>query len=86
MQQIYVGKDHEDGYERPREHSMRYYESLGRLLPARTTWSRRTTTSTAKVERNVADLRYDFLYENGVSFGSPRRSSPASAPSLTSSG
>lgn len=70
MQQIYVGTDHDDGYNRPREHAMRYYASLGRLLPSDDDIVSADYEFYRKVNQNVGDLRYDFLYQNGVSFGS----------------
>jgi natural product biosynthesis luciferase-like monooxygenase protein len=70
MQQVYVGADHDAGYERPREHAMRYYESLGRLLPKEGDIVSSDYEFYKKVERNVADLRYENLYRTGVSFGS----------------
>lgn len=70
MQQVYVGTDHDDGYQRPSEYSMAYYQSLGRLLPKDEDITPKDYGFYKKVERNVQDLRYDYLYNNGVSFGS----------------
>jgi natural product biosynthesis luciferase-like monooxygenase protein len=70
MQQVFVGRDHEQGYELPREHSMRYYRSLGRLLPKDEDMVSKDYEFYKKVNRNVNELQYDFLYNNGVSFGS----------------
>jgi hypothetical protein len=70
MQQIYVGSDHDDGYNRPRDHAMRYYASLGRLLPNDDDIVSADYEFYRKVNQNVGDLRYDYLYKNGVSFGS----------------
>ena len=66
MQQIYVGKDHDDGYNRPREHSIGFYESLGRLLPGDDDIVSADYDFYRKVNQNVADLRFKFLYKNGV--------------------
>jgi alkanesulfonate monooxygenase SsuD/methylene tetrahydromethanopterin reductase-like flavin-dependent oxidoreductase (luciferase family) len=70
MQQVYVGTDHDDGYDRPREHAMRYYASLGRLLPKDGEIVSADYEFYAKVQSNVDQLRYEYLYRNGVSFGS----------------
>jgi natural product biosynthesis luciferase-like monooxygenase protein len=71
MQQVYVGADHDAGYNVPREHSMRYYQSLGRLLPKEEDMVSKDYDFYKKVNSNIADLKYDFLYNNGVSFGDP---------------
>jgi natural product biosynthesis luciferase-like monooxygenase protein len=69
MQQIYVGSDERDGHDRPRDYAMTYYRSLGRLLPSDEEMVSSDYDFYKKVGRNVADLRYEYLYNNGVAFG-----------------
>lgn len=76
MQQCYVGEDSQRGYDEPREAAMHYYNLLGRLLPKEVPGKDGTPPSYefyGKIQRNVTSLEYDFLYENGVTFGDPGR-------------
>jgi alkanesulfonate monooxygenase SsuD/methylene tetrahydromethanopterin reductase-like flavin-dependent oxidoreductase (luciferase family) len=76
MQQIYVASDSQRGYDEPREAAMQYYNLLGRLLPKNVPGGDGTPASYefyGKIQRNVTNLEYDFLYEHGVTFGDPGR-------------
>jgi natural product biosynthesis luciferase-like monooxygenase protein len=78
MQQVYVGSDAARGFEEPREASMEYFSLLGRLLPGSVQAGSPDGAGASydfyrRISRNVADLRYDFLFEHGVSFGDASR-------------
>jgi alkanesulfonate monooxygenase SsuD/methylene tetrahydromethanopterin reductase-like flavin-dependent oxidoreductase (luciferase family) len=76
MQQCYVAEDEQRGYDEPQEAAMQYYNLLGRLLPKDVPGEDGTAPSYefyGKIQRNVTNLQYDFLYEHGVTFGDPGR-------------
>ena len=78
MQQVYVAHDAARGFEEPRQASMEYFKLLGRLLPGSvhsgsTDGAGPSYDFYRKISRNVTDLQYDFLFENGVSFGDASR-------------
>jgi alkanesulfonate monooxygenase SsuD/methylene tetrahydromethanopterin reductase-like flavin-dependent oxidoreductase (luciferase family) len=76
MQQCYVAAGEQAAYDEPREAAMQYYSLLGRLLPKEVPGRDGTPASYefyGKIQRNVANLQYDYLYEHGVTFGDPGR-------------
>jgi alkanesulfonate monooxygenase SsuD/methylene tetrahydromethanopterin reductase-like flavin-dependent oxidoreductase (luciferase family) len=73
MQQCYVAADEQSGYDEPREAAMQYYRLLGRLLPKDGPSVQASYDFYSKIQRNVVNLQYDYLYEHGVSFGDSSR-------------
>lgn len=76
MQQVYVGATDQAAYDEPRTASMDYFHKLSTLLPTAIKDAETGGESyeqLRRTQRKVADLQYDYLYENGVLFGSPER-------------
>ena len=77
MQQVYVGSDAQSAYDEPQRAAMQYYRLLGRLLPKNVKNASPADNKSydfySKVRRNVENLEYDFLYNNGVCFGDAGR-------------
>ncbi len=76
MQQVYVAESEDAAYNEPRDASMEYFHKLSTLLPQEIKGSASGTDSYEQLrqtQRKVADLRYDYLYENGVLFGTAER-------------
>jgi alkanesulfonate monooxygenase SsuD/methylene tetrahydromethanopterin reductase-like flavin-dependent oxidoreductase (luciferase family) len=74
LHQVYVAEDEESARRDPQECAMWYWEQLGKLLPSEAQGpvpdSYRQYTKTS---RYVRDLRYDYLLEHGVNFGTPEQ-------------
>lgn len=82
VQQIYVGADDQQAYEEPQQACMNYFERLGSLLPKDLTARNDSENGHAdtyeqfrrtQAKLTSGDLRYDYLYENSVTYGSPGR-------------
>jgi alkanesulfonate monooxygenase SsuD/methylene tetrahydromethanopterin reductase-like flavin-dependent oxidoreductase (luciferase family) len=73
MQQVYVAADSQRGYDEPQKAAMEYYNLLGHLLPKRSEDGSRGGGDSydfyRKIQRNVENLDYDYLFANGVTFG-----------------
>ena len=80
MQQVYVAETEEAAYEEPRESCMSFFHKLSSLLPTEVKGDGNGTKSGGdnyeqfrRTQRKMADLRYDYLYEGSVLFGTPGR-------------
>jgi alkanesulfonate monooxygenase SsuD/methylene tetrahydromethanopterin reductase-like flavin-dependent oxidoreductase (luciferase family) len=76
MQQVYVGADEDAAYEEPQAACMGYFEKLSSLLPKEVKGDGAGGASYEqfrKTQRKLSDMRYDYLFENGVMFGTPER-------------
>ena len=76
MQQVYVGETDEAAYDEPQESCMAYFQKLGSLLPQEVKGEAsggQSYEQFRKTKRKMSDLRYDYLFENGVTFGSTKR-------------
>jgi len=77
-QQIYVGANEEAGYREPEEACMSYFHKLASLLPKDVQDGKVAGDDFASHRRTQArlsspDLRYDYLYETSVCYGSAAR-------------
>ena len=77
MQQVYVGADEQSAYDEPQSACMGYFEKLSSLLPSEVKEGDGAGGASyeqfRKTQRKLNDLRYDYLFENGVCFGTPGR-------------
>ena len=75
MQMVYAGADEDSAYDEPQEPCMGYFQKLSSLLPtAITAGDADSYEQFRKTQRKLADLRYDYLFENSsVMFGSSER-------------
>ena len=77
MQQVYCGVDADRAYDEPQQACMNFFAKLSHLLPKEITDPNASGGESyeqfRKTQRKIADLRYDYLYENAVLFGDPER-------------
>ena len=77
MQQVYVGADPDRAYDEPQEACMNFFQKLSGLLPKEIKDSQQSGGESyeqfRRTQRKMTDLRYDYLYENAVLFGTGER-------------
>ena len=75
MQQIYVGATDEAAYNEPQAACMSYFSKLSSLLPTEVKEGENPDNyrQFRKMKQRLDDMRYDYLFENSVMFGSPKQ-------------
>lgn len=73
QQMIYVGADADAAYREPRAACMGFFDNLGKLLPKDLGAVGSSYKQYTRTHEHLADLRYDYLWENSVIFGDRQR-------------